>query len=172
MILTGPEIISSTHSGKIVISPFQLDQVNPNSYNVRLGSTLRTYDTDVIDAYRPNPTRSITMDSDGFVLRPVNEVLLDDAAIPGGTAPGGGGYNQQAFTDNAGPPGQTFTAPATKHLYALTAISVKGAGDGGGGAIDTATWSLEISEVSGFCTSAPMATTFRPRSRASSTSGS
>lgn len=59
--------------------------------------------------------------------------LLDDAVIPGGTAPGGGLYNQQAYTDNAGPPGQTFTTPGTRHLYALTAISVKGVGDGGGG---------------------------------------
>jgi hypothetical protein len=75
--------------------------------------------------------------------------LLDDAIIPGGTAPGGGAYNSQAFTDNAGPPGQTFTAPPTKHLYGLTAISVKGAGDAGGGAIDTATWSIEISKVNG-----------------------
>ena len=75
--------------------------------------------------------------------------LLDDATIPGGTSPGGGNYNQQSFTDNAGPPGQTFTAPADKHLYGLTAISVKGVGDAGGGALDTATWSLEISKVNG-----------------------
>src|SRR5439155_17045031 len=70
MILTGPQIIESTARRRIVISPFELDQVNPNSYNVRLGSTLLTYDTDIIDAYRPNPTRTIIMDGDGFVLRP------------------------------------------------------------------------------------------------------
>jgi len=70
MILTGPQIIESTARRRIVISPFELDQVNPNSYNVRLGSTLLTYDTEIIDAYRPNPTRTIIMDGDGFVLRP------------------------------------------------------------------------------------------------------
>jgi dCTP deaminase len=70
VILTGPKIISSTVSGEIVISPFEMDQVNPNSYNVRLGNTLLTYDTDVIDAYKPNPTRRITIGPDGFVLRP------------------------------------------------------------------------------------------------------
>ncbi len=75
--------------------------------------------------------------------------LLDDAAIPGGAAPGGGGYNQQAFTDNAGPPGQTFTAPGTSHLFVVTAISVKGVGNTGGGAIDASTWGLRISEVNG-----------------------
>jgi dCTP deaminase len=70
MILTGPQIIDSVASGRIRISPFELGQVNPNSYNVRLGSTLRTYDTEVIDAYRPSPMRSIAMDGDGYVLRP------------------------------------------------------------------------------------------------------
>jgi dCTP deaminase len=70
MILTGPQIIASTENKRIVISPFEPDQVNPNSYNVRLGSTLLTYDTDVIDAYKPNPTRTMTIRSDGFVLQP------------------------------------------------------------------------------------------------------
>lgn len=70
MILTGPQIIASTANSRIVISPFDPDQVNPNSYNVRLGSTLLTYDTDVIDAYEPNPTRTTTMSGDGFVLQP------------------------------------------------------------------------------------------------------
>ncbi|MGC4808462.1 dCTP deaminase [Micromonospora sp. DT233] len=70
MILTGPEIVASTAKGKIVISPFEPEQVNPNSYNVRLGRTLLTYDTDVIDAHAPNPTRTTTMDPDGFVLQP------------------------------------------------------------------------------------------------------
>jgi hypothetical protein len=75
--------------------------------------------------------------------------LLDDATIPGGTTPGGGTYNSQAYTDNAGPPGQTFTTLATKHLYALNALSLKGVGDSGG-VIDAAvTWGVRISEVSG-----------------------
>jgi hypothetical protein len=76
--------------------------------------------------------------------------VLDDAMVPGGTAPGGGTYNSQAFIDNGGPPGQTFTAPAAKHLYALTAVYVKGVGDSGGGVFDLGTtWSLRISAVSG-----------------------
>jgi hypothetical protein len=78
--------------------------------------------------------------------------LLDDATIPGGTTPiGGGTYNSQAYTDNAGPLGQTFTAPPTKHLYALTAVSVKGVGDTGTSVIGAAgvTWGIRISEVNG-----------------------
>lgn len=76
--------------------------------------------------------------------------LLDDAEIPGGTTPGGGTYNSQAYTDNVGPLGQTFTALATKHLYALNTLSLKGVGDTGG-VIDASgvTWAVRISEVSG-----------------------
>lgn len=75
--------------------------------------------------------------------------LLDDAEIPGGTTPGGGTYNLQSYTDNVGPPGQTFTTLETKHLYALNAISLKGVGDTGGVIDATVTWGVRISEVSG-----------------------
>jgi dCTP deaminase len=70
MILTGPEIVKSEANGKVVISPFTCDQVNPNSYNVRLGETLVTYTDDIIDAYHPNPTREMQIGSGGYVLQP------------------------------------------------------------------------------------------------------
>lgn len=70
MILTGPEIVESACDGRISISPFNRDQVNPNSYNVCLGETLITYTDSVIDAYRPNRTDATKIDSSGFVLEP------------------------------------------------------------------------------------------------------
>ncbi|NJP91621.1 dCTP deaminase [Nonomuraea sp. FMUSA5-5] len=70
MILTGPEICAAAGDGRIRISPFAPDQVNPNSYNVRLGPTLLTYTDPVIDAHRPNTTRATTIGRDGYVLRP------------------------------------------------------------------------------------------------------
>lgn len=70
MILTGPEIIAATESGRIGISPFNADQVNPNSYNVRLGDTLLTYEDGVIDSYAENPTRSVTLGEEGYLLQP------------------------------------------------------------------------------------------------------
>ncbi|MDX3099994.1 dCTP deaminase [Nonomuraea angiospora] len=70
MILTGPEISAAVSDGRIRIHPFRAEQVNPNSYNVRLGPTLLTYTDPVIDAYRSNPTRPATIGSDGYVLRP------------------------------------------------------------------------------------------------------
>lgn len=70
MILTGPEIIEASSDGRIEISPFNVEQVNPNSYNVCLGDTLLTYSADVIDPYEPNPTDAITMGEGGHVLQP------------------------------------------------------------------------------------------------------
>jgi dCTP deaminase len=70
MILTGPEISAAAHDGRLRITPFAADQVNPNSYNVRLGPTLIKYTSPVLDAHRPNPTRETTIGPDGHVLQP------------------------------------------------------------------------------------------------------
>ncbi|QYX79023.1 dCTP deaminase [Streptomyces akebiae] len=70
MILTGPEITAAAHDGRLTIAPFEPEQVNPNSYNVRLGPTLLTYTDTVIDAHRPNPTHEVTIGKSGYVLRP------------------------------------------------------------------------------------------------------
>nr|WP_202511625.1 dCTP deaminase [Streptomyces sp. SID3343] len=52
------------------IDPFEPEQVNPNSYNIRLGPTLMTYTEPVIDAHRPNLTATIDIAADGLVLQP------------------------------------------------------------------------------------------------------
>ncbi|KIX79795.1 dCTP deaminase [Streptomyces koyangensis] len=70
MILTGPEITAAAHDGRLTISPFDTGQVNPNSYNVRLGPTLLTYTVPVIDAHRSNPTTAVEIGEDGHVLQP------------------------------------------------------------------------------------------------------
>jgi len=44
MILTGTKIKEEIKNGNICIKPFCLDQVNPNSYNYRLGSTIKVFD--------------------------------------------------------------------------------------------------------------------------------
>ena len=40
MILTGPEVQREVRAGRIIIEPFAEDQINPNSYNYRLGPHL------------------------------------------------------------------------------------------------------------------------------------
>ena len=74
--------------------------------------------------------------------------LVDDQQIPGGNTPGGGTYNSQAYSDNGGPPGQTFTTPSGATGYELAAVSFKGTGDAGGGSL-AGEWGLRISSVSG-----------------------
>jgi len=44
MILTGSKIKEEIKNGNIIIEPFSIDQVNPNSYNYRLGSTLKVFE--------------------------------------------------------------------------------------------------------------------------------
>jgi dCTP deaminase len=70
VILTGPEITAAVCDGRVRIAPFQPDQVNPNSYNVRLGPNLLTYTEPVIDAHQPNPTSHVEIGANGYVLQP------------------------------------------------------------------------------------------------------
>jgi dCTP deaminase len=44
MILTGSQIIKELESGNININPFSRDNINPNSYNYSLGSTIKVFD--------------------------------------------------------------------------------------------------------------------------------
>lgn len=46
MILTGPEILRRVREGSIEIEPFREEQLNPASYDLRLGCKYRTYHTE------------------------------------------------------------------------------------------------------------------------------
>ena len=48
-MLTGKEILRQMELGNIKIEPFNLKQLNPNSYNVTLNKDLLVYDCDVLD---------------------------------------------------------------------------------------------------------------------------
>lgn len=75
MILSGLEI-KKRLGGDIVIDPFNDSQLNPNSYNLRLGNTLMMYVTPkkqkrlVLDARVQPETKTIHITKDGFVLQP------------------------------------------------------------------------------------------------------
>jgi deoxycytidine triphosphate deaminase len=70
MILTGTEIERERANGRITIEPFTPEQVNPNSYNFRLGKTLRVYQSLPLDARRTNDFEEIEIPDDGYVLEP------------------------------------------------------------------------------------------------------
>ena len=67
MILTGPEIRQRLNKD-IFIDPYSEDQLNPNSYNLRLHDTLLVYDNRELDMARPNPTHEIVIPDDGLML--------------------------------------------------------------------------------------------------------
>jgi dCTP deaminase len=67
MILTGTKIIEEIESGNIVIDPFHEDQINPNSYNYRLGDTLKVFYS--FDGEK-SIFKEIKIPEDGFVLEP------------------------------------------------------------------------------------------------------
>ena len=69
-MLTGSKILEEIEKGNICISPFDKSQLNPNSYNVRLGSTLKVYTENVLDFNKDNPSKTIEIPVDGFVLQP------------------------------------------------------------------------------------------------------
>jgi deoxycytidine triphosphate deaminase len=49
MILTGTEIVRQHNADRITIDPFDVDQVNPNSYDFRLVASSRVvYGSDLI----------------------------------------------------------------------------------------------------------------------------
>ena len=70
MILTGPEIATQVKKRRIILQPFSQAQVNPNSYNYRLGSHLITFQNDIIDPKHPLVSSHRIIGKDGFLLRP------------------------------------------------------------------------------------------------------
>jgi dCTP deaminase len=70
MILTGPEIHRQYLLGRLVIEPFTPAQLNPNSYNFRLGSKLKIYTSTTLDVRHPNPVELLEIPDQGVVLQP------------------------------------------------------------------------------------------------------
>ena len=73
-MLTASRILQEIESGKIIIEPFDIKNLNPNSYNCSLGDTLKYYDKDfnygVLDPHQQTPTHTIKILPQGLLLRP------------------------------------------------------------------------------------------------------
>lgn len=70
MILTGSKIQEKVYAKEIIIDPFTPDQINPNSYDFRLGSTLLVYKEDLLDPKKENETETIHIPEEGYELLP------------------------------------------------------------------------------------------------------
>ena len=70
MILTGPEIQKQVACRAITIEPFHFTHLNPNSYNYRLASVLRTSRDFSLDPRVPSVWEDLMVPADGFTLLP------------------------------------------------------------------------------------------------------
>jgi len=69
MILSGKEI--QKRMGKdLFIEPFEKNQLNPNSYNLKLHNELLMYTDDVLDMKKENKFEKIVIPEEGLVLAP------------------------------------------------------------------------------------------------------
>lgn len=69
MILSGLDIQKNLGSN-IVIEPFHADQLNSNSYNLRLHNELMVYTDEVLDMRKPNACEKVILPEDGYLLTP------------------------------------------------------------------------------------------------------
>lgn len=70
MILTGQKIREEVEEKRIIIDPFDVKQINPNSYNFRLFHKLKIYKEKKLDSKKKNETRQITIPKEGLILDP------------------------------------------------------------------------------------------------------
>lgn len=75
MILTGSEIIKQVKSKKIIIDPFDIQNVTTNSYDFHLGDKVGVYDNEVLDMRKKNPMTLLEIPRDGMILEP-NKLYL------------------------------------------------------------------------------------------------
>lgn len=69
MILSGKEI-EKLIGKEIFIDPFSSEQVNPNSYNLRLHNELLVYKDRVLDMKKDNPVEKVVIPEEGLILEP------------------------------------------------------------------------------------------------------
>lgn len=68
MILTADAIDRGVRSGRIEIDPYEPSNLNPNSYDVRLGPKLLRYTDDTVDPKVRNETEEVPLPPGGLVL--------------------------------------------------------------------------------------------------------
>lgn len=69
MILSGKEIRKRL-GNEIIIEPFNEEQLNPNSYNLRLHNELLVYEDNILDMKKENKARKLIIPEDGLLLEP------------------------------------------------------------------------------------------------------
>jgi dCTP deaminase len=69
MVLSGLEIANRIGSD-IIIEPYNVKKINPNSYNLTLNNKLLVYSSTILDMKENNPTTEIIIPEDGLIIYP------------------------------------------------------------------------------------------------------
>lgn len=85
MILTGNEIAEAVNAGSIVITPYDDDCIEPNSYRVTLGCRLLESASDSLDSRVDPPMTATVIASGGRVLQPGRLYLGETGEVLGST---------------------------------------------------------------------------------------
>lgn len=70
MILTGPEIVKEISEGRMKITPFNPERIEPNSYGFSLASNIICYQNKVLNASDKPNERHLIITESGLVLEP------------------------------------------------------------------------------------------------------
>ncbi|MGI6443920.1 MAG: dCTP deaminase [Candidatus Dojkabacteria bacterium] len=70
MILTGKEIQKEVKKGRIIIDPFNIEDVESNSYDFHIDNTLYTYKKNILDPTEENPLEELKIPPSGLILSP------------------------------------------------------------------------------------------------------
>lgn len=89
MILSGLKIDEEVKKGKIIIEPYNFNDINPNSYNYTLGSYVKVYKNKELDSKKKQETQIIEIPDEGLVIEPdkiylgfTEEVFGSDYYVP------------------------------------------------------------------------------------------
>jgi len=74
MILSGKEI-AKQQGGNIIIEPYNQNQLNPNSYNLRLHKDILIYDNHELDMKKENTASAMVIPDEGLLLE-TNKLYL------------------------------------------------------------------------------------------------
>ena len=70
-MISGKEILNCMKNGNIIIEPFDISKLNPNSYNVTLAPKLKVYKKDIVlDPKKDNEYEEFEIPEEGFILQP------------------------------------------------------------------------------------------------------
>ena len=75
MIITGNQIEEDVNHGKIIITPFNTNQITTNSYDLRLSKKILKIKDEIVDPYKELNYEEIEINTNGYILNKGEFVL-------------------------------------------------------------------------------------------------